>query len=126
MTRSKAKRTTKEAIGRAKNELAAATKRARGRLDALVALIEQRKASIAREFFEIGASLREIESKKLYVAAGATSFDGWLATAKPVDRATAYRLIEIATCFTRDQTAALNPTNAYALARYSDTAKVSP
>ena len=42
--------------------------------ETLLSLIERRKARISEDFYEIGKALRELQQKKLYVAAGFASF----------------------------------------------------
>lgn len=83
----------------------------------LLALIARRLERIEEDFFEIGAALKELKDKKLFVAFGYRNFDALLAARIPIGRSQAYKLIAIAGRVTREQAIELGEEKAYAIAR---------
>lgn len=98
-------------------------KNARTRASQLLAFVERRKREIARAFYEVGASLRELNEKKLYASLGYASFDAMLADREVMSGFQARKLIEVVRTFDRDVAARLGAEKAYALARYVDRTK---
>ncbi len=107
---------TKKVQGLAKRAVSVTTAAAR-RAEDLLALIARRKQRITEDFYEIGASLREIERKKLYVALGFKSFAALLQERDVMSERTARKLIEIVESVPRGRALELGSEKAYALAR---------
>ncbi len=84
----------------------------------LLGHIAARKNDIARAFYDIGTSLRELHEKKLHGALGYDSFDAMLAAEGMMSGQYARRLIQVASAFDREQAQRLGAEKAYALVRY--------
>lgn len=89
------------------------------RAEALLALIERRKARIAEDFYDLGEALRELQQKKLYLALGHRSFADMLNARGIMSLSQAKKLIEVAASMPRDKALAVGAEKAYALARYA-------
>lgn len=105
------------AVARASAQSTAGTARQLVRGTELLALIARRLERIEEDFFEIGAALKELKEKKLFVAFGYRNFDALLSARIPIGRSQAYKLIAIAERVTREQAIELGEEKAYAIAR---------
>jgi hypothetical protein len=94
-------------------------KNARARGESLLKHIGERRADIARSFYDIGSALRELNDKKLYASLGHASFDAMLEMRGLMTPQYARRLIEVVRSFDLAQAKRLGPEKAYALARYA-------
>ena len=93
-------------------------KDARVRADFLLAIIDRKKAQVARAFYDLGSALRELNDKKLYGILGYPTFDAMLADREVMSAAQARKLIEVVRRFDREMAQRLGAEKAYALARY--------
>lgn len=100
------------------NKALVVSKSAQRRAEGLLVLIERKKGEAARAFYEIGAALDEIVSKKLYGVLAYASFEKLLDDREIMAASQAFKLIEVSRKFSRDQALRLGPEKAYALARY--------
>lgn len=89
------------------------------RAQALLELIERRKARIAEDFYEIGEALRELQRKKLYLALGHATFGEMLKARGIMGLSQAKKLIGVVAALPRDKALTLGPEKAYALTRYT-------
>ena len=105
------------ALARVSAESKGATAKHLARGTELLALIARRLERIEEDFFEIGAALKELKDRKLFVAIGYRNFDALLAARVPIGRSQAYKLIAIAGRVTREQALELGEEKAYAIAR---------
>jgi len=105
------------AVARASAQSTAGTARQLARGTELLALIARRLERIEEDFFEIGAALKELKEKKLFVAFGYRNFDALLSARIPIGRSQAYKLIAVAERVTREQAIELGEEKAYAIAR---------
>lgn len=105
------------ALARVSAQSKGATARQLARGTELLALIARRLERIEEDFFEIGAALKELKEKKLFVAIGYRNFDALLAARVPIGRSQAYKLVAIAERVTREQAIELGEEKAYAIAR---------
>lgn len=105
------------ALARVLAQSKGATARQLARATELLAMIARRLERIEEDFFEIGAALKELKDKKLFVAIGYRNFDALLAARVPIGRSQAYKLIAIAGRVTREQAIELGEEKAYAIAR---------
>ena len=96
---------------------ALATRAKRG--EALIALIERRKARIVEDFYDIGEALKEIQDAKLYEALGHESFAALLAARELVSPTVAKKLLAIVDHVPRDQALRLGQEKSYALVSYA-------
>ena len=94
-------------------------KTSRSRAEALLRRVHGRRADIARAFYDIGSSLRELNDKKLYAALGYATLEAMLEARELMSAQYARRLIEVVRNFDREQARRLGPEKAYALARYA-------
>ncbi len=99
-------------------------KTARSRAETLLRHIDQRRSDIARAFYDVGSSLRELSDKKLYASLGYATFEAMLEERELMSAQYARRLIEVVRSFDREQARRLGPEKAYALARYSARTKL--
>jgi len=106
-------------VERARTAAGAKKERDASRAEELLALIERRKVTIAEDFYDIGAALRELAQDKLYAALGLRSFEELLAKRGVMGRTQAFKLIEVVKTFSRGQALALGQEKAYALIRYT-------
>lgn len=83
----------------------------------LIALIERRRKRIAEDFYEIGQALRDLKSRKLYVALGFASFAEMVEGRGLMSVRTAEKLIEVVEAVPRVRALELGAEKAYALAR---------
>jgi hypothetical protein len=91
----------------------------RKRAEALLLLIERRKARIAEDFYDLGEALKEIQHRKLHLALGHASFADLLRARGIMGLSQAKKLIEVVSTLPRDQALKLGAEKAYALARYT-------
>ena len=117
MTKRRGKSGTGKALARMAVEAKGAVARHAARAAELLALIARRMQRIEEDFFDIGAALKELKEKKLFVALGDPTFDAMLAKRVPIGRSQAYKLMAIAEKVTRDQAIELGEEKAYAIAR---------
>ncbi len=97
--------------------LATARKKKRG--EALIALIERRRARIVEDFYDIGEALRELLRDELYAALGYASFEALLDDRGLVSVAQARKLISVVDSVPREDALALGQERAYALVSYA-------
>ncbi|WP_437310232.1 hypothetical protein [Sorangium sp. So ce388] len=107
------------ALARVRAEATKGGAAAEKRAQALLELIERRKARIAEDFYEIGEALRELQRKKLYLALGHASFGEMLKARNLMGLTQAKKLIGVVAALPRDRALALGPEKAYALTRYT-------
>lgn len=91
----------------------------RKRAEALLLLIERRKARIAEDFYDLGEALKEIQHKRLHLALGHASFADLLRARGIMGLSQAKKLIEVVSTLPRDKALTLGAEKAYALARYT-------
>jgi hypothetical protein len=89
------------------------------RAEALLALIERRKARIVEDFYDIGEALKELMDRKLYAALGFPSFEAMLAERGVIGREQARKLVAVVRQVPREQALALGQEKAYALVAYA-------
>lgn len=98
----------------------AAQTRRRARLDALVALIEQRMTDVVADFWDIGHALAEIVDDKLYLAEGHRTLDAFLKAHKLLSRAQASKLMAVARSMPRAEAVKLGAEKSYALLAFTN------
>lgn len=98
----------------------AAQARRKSRLDALVALIEQRMADVVADFWDIGHALAEIVDDKLYLAEGHRTLDAFLKAHKLLSRAQASKLMAVARSMPRAEAVKLGAEKSYALLAFTN------
>ena len=118
-----ASKTTKHAV----QSLVAVGKKAslagRTRGEELLAEIARRMVNIAEAFYEVGEALRELLSKKLYIALGYRSFQEMLAARNVMSFSQANRLIQLVSSLPREKALAVGSAKAFLLVDY---AKATP
>jgi hypothetical protein len=107
------------AVAKVKSDADKARVRKVARAEALLALIDRRKASIVESFYDVGEALRELLASKLYVVLGYTSFEKMLTERDVVGHATAKELITIVNRTPREIALLLGKAKAIELVRWT-------
>ncbi|CAN5773141.1 hypothetical protein BH09MYX1_BH09MYX1_36810 [soil metagenome] len=81
----------------------------------LLRLIARRKGRIVEDFYDIGAALKELLDKKLYLALGHASFEAMLEKRDVIGRTQAFKLIAVARELPRERALDVGAERAYAL-----------
>lgn len=84
---------------------------------ALLSLIEKRKKTIARAFWDVGVALRELLRKKLYASLGHVSFAEMLKARGVMGKTYAFQLIGVIDSFTKKEALGLGQKKAMSLVR---------
>lgn len=85
----------------------------------LIADVAMRRERIAKDFYEIGASLQQLSRKRVYRALGFDNFDALLKERGILGRMQATKLIAVTQAYPRDLALDLGIETAYALLRYT-------
>jgi hypothetical protein len=90
------------------------------RLAELVALIRRRKDDVVDAFYDIGEALREIVTRKLFVAGGYGSIGAFLKAQALMSRTQAFKLIKVVDSIPRSRAMKLGQERAFALVAYAE------
>lgn len=88
------------------------------KLEALVRLIQRRKARIVEDFYDIGEALRTILRERLFALRHAT-FEAFVVEELGLTRSTAFRLVAVVDALPRDKALELGQERSYALVTYA-------
>jgi len=87
----------------------------------LTGQIRKGSEKLGGQYYDVGAALRTVRDKKLFVADGHKSFNAWLDSEKFFNsRATAYNMIAVAEKLSREKAIKYGPSIAYVVARATD------
>lgn len=112
-------RDTRTLVKEGNKAAAAKADRDKRRAEALVALVERRKARITEDFYDIGEALREILRKELFKALGFDSFNSLLESRRLMSAAQAFKLIKLVDGLPREEALRLGQEKAYAVVAYA-------